>query len=154
LQASRRPGDGPLPRHCRQQRSDAHIASPDCFATLAMTSQIEKKTIYIRKISFYTTWHNGRGTMIESFKHKGLRQLFEDDSPRGVNAEHVRKIKQILATLEAAETIEALRLPTFGLHPLKGDLKGFWAVTVRANWRVIFRFDDGKASEIDLVDYH
>jgi proteic killer suppression protein len=66
----------------------------------------------------------------------------------------VRKIKQILATLRAAETIGAMRLPTFGLHPLKGDLKGFWAVTVRANWRIIFRFEDGKASDVDLVDYH
>ncbi|TMJ48810.1 MAG: peptidase [Alphaproteobacteria bacterium] len=92
--------------------------------------------------------------MIESFKHKGLRQLFENDSVRGVSAEHVRKIRQILATLHAAETIEALRLPTFGIHPLKGDLKGFWAVTVRANWRIIFRFVDGKASDVDLVDYH
>jgi len=92
--------------------------------------------------------------MIESFKHKGLRRLFETASVRGVSAEHVRKIRQILATLHAAETIEALRLPTFGLHPLKGDLKGFWAVTVRANWRMIFRFVDGKASDVDLVDYH
>ena len=92
--------------------------------------------------------------MIESFKHKGLRQLFEDDNARGVSAEHLRKIKQILAALHAAETIEALRLPTFGLHPLKGDLKGFWAVTVRANWRIIFRFESGKATNVDLVDYH
>jgi proteic killer suppression protein len=92
--------------------------------------------------------------MIESFKHKGLRQLFEDDKVKGVNAEHVRKLKQILAALHAAETIEAMRLPSFGLHPLKGDLTGFWAVTVRANWRVIFRFKDGKASDLDLVDYH
>jgi proteic killer suppression protein len=89
--------------------------------------------------------------MIESFRHKGLRQLFEDDNARGVSAEHVRKIRQIL---DAAETIEALRLPTFGLHALKGDLKGFWAVTVRANWRIIFRFEDGKATNVDLVDYH
>ena len=83
-----------------------------------------------------------------------LRQLFEDDNAKGVNAEHVRKLKQILAALQAAEAIEGLRLPTFNLHPLKGDLKGFWAVTVRANWRVIFRFEDGKASDVDLVDYH
>ena len=55
--------------------------------------------------------------MIESFRHKGLKQLFQDDNARGVNAERVRKIKQILAVLHAAETIEALRLPTFGLHP-------------------------------------
>jgi toxin HigB-1 len=92
--------------------------------------------------------------MIKSFKHRGLRQLFEDDTAKGVNAEHVRKLRQILGVLHAAETIDALRLPTFGLHPLKGELKGFWAVTVRANWRVIFRFEDGRASDVDLVDYH
>jgi proteic killer suppression protein len=62
--------------------------------------------------------------MIEGFRHKGLRQLFENDNVKGVSAEHVRKIRQILATLHAAETIKALRLPTFGLHPLKGDLRG------------------------------
>ena len=92
--------------------------------------------------------------MIESFKHRGLRQLFEDDTAKGVNAEHVRKLRQILGVLQAAESIDALRLPTFGLHPLKGALQGFWAVTVRANWRVIFRFEDGKAFDVDLVDYH
>ena len=91
--------------------------------------------------------------MIEGFKHKGLRQLFEDDTAKGLNAEHLRKLRQILGVLHAAETVEALRLPTFGLHPLKGELKGFWAVTVRANWRVIFRFEDGKAFDVDLVDY-
>jgi len=66
----------------------------------------------------------------------------------------VRKLRQILGVLQAAETIDALRLPTFGLHPLKGELKGLWAVTVRANWRAIFRFEAGKASDVDLVDYH
>ena len=92
--------------------------------------------------------------MIGSFAHKGLRRLFEDDNAKGVSAEHVRKIEQILAVLHAAETIEALRLPTFRLHELKGDLKGYWAVTVRANWRIIFRFEGGKALDVDLVDYH
>jgi toxin HigB-1 len=58
--------------------------------------------------------------MIESFRHKGLRQLFEDDTAKGVNAEHVRKLRQILGVLHAAETIDALRLPTFGLHPPEG----------------------------------
>jgi len=118
------------------------------------TMQMCKTTLDTCQITFYITNHNDRETMIESFKHKGLRQLFEDDSARGVNAEHLRKIRQILGVLHAAETIEALQLPTFGLHPLKGDLKGFWAVTVRANWRIIFRFEDGKASDVDLVDYH
>jgi proteic killer suppression protein len=92
--------------------------------------------------------------MIRSFAHKGLRQLFEDDNAKSVNAEHVRKINQILAVLHAADTIEALRLPTFRLHELKGDLEDHWAVTVRANWRIIFRFEDGDALDVDLVDYH
>jgi proteic killer suppression protein len=92
--------------------------------------------------------------MIASFRHKGLRQLFEDDGTKGVNAEHVRKLRQILALLSAAETIEDMNYATFRLHPLKGDLRGWWSVTVRANWRVIFRFEDGKATDVDLVDYH
>jgi len=66
----------------------------------------------------------------------------------------VRKLKQILLVLQAAQQIEGLNVPTFRLHPLTGDLKGFWSITVRANWRVIFRFEDGKALDIDLVDYH
>ena len=92
--------------------------------------------------------------VIGSIKHKGLRQLFEADNRKGVSAEHVRKLKQILTALAAAETIEGLDLPTFGLHPLKCDLKGSWAITVRANWRITFQFQDGKASDVDLVDYH
>ena len=92
--------------------------------------------------------------MIESFRHKGLRQLFEDDNPRGVNPEHARKIRQILALLHAAQKIADLDYPTFRLHPLKGDLQGFWSITVRANWRIIFQFENGKAFDINLVDYH
>jgi toxin HigB-1 len=104
--------------------------------------------------SYFTLRIIGAEAMIESFKHKGLRQLFEEDNARGVNAEHLRKIRQILAVLDVAETIDALDLPTFHLHPLQGDLKGFWAVTVRANWRIVFRFEDGAARDVDLVDYH
>ena len=92
--------------------------------------------------------------MIESFRHKGLRQLFEDDNPKGINPDHVRKIKQVLALLEAAQTVDALNYTTFRLHPLKGDLKGVWSITVRANWRIIFGFANGNAWDVDLVDYH
>jgi proteic killer suppression protein len=92
--------------------------------------------------------------MIGSFRHKGLRRLFEDDIAKGVNPDHVRKLRQILLVMQAAERVEALNVPTFRLHPLTGDLEGFWSITVRANWRVIFRFEDGKALDIDLVDYH
>lgn len=92
--------------------------------------------------------------MIENFTHKGLKQLFEDDNPKGVSAEHIRKIKQILALLDAAQNVDDLDYATFHLHPLKGDRKGVWSLTVRANWRIIFRFDDGKVTDVNLVDYH
>jgi proteic killer suppression protein len=91
--------------------------------------------------------------MIRSIRHKGLKRLFEQDDPSGVNPEHVGKLRNILATLNAAPTVAHMDLPSFRLHPLKGEMKGFWAVTVRANWRVIFRFDDG-AEDVDYVDYH
>ena len=92
--------------------------------------------------------------MIETFRSKALRRFFEYGDRRGLNADHCDKIARILATLEAASEIEAMNLPPFRLHPLLGDLKGYWAVTVRANWRIIFRFEDGKAFDVDLVDYH
>ena len=92
--------------------------------------------------------------MIEGFKHKGLKRLFEDDNPKGVSAEHVRRIKQILALRDVAEKIEDINYETFRLHPLTGSMKGLWAITVRANWRIIFRFSKGRVFDVNLVDYH
>jgi toxin HigB-1 len=92
--------------------------------------------------------------MIASFRHKGLKLLFEKDDPSKLNAEHVNRIRLILSALDAAGEIEDMDQPTFKLHPLKGDLKNYWAVTVRANWRVVFQFANGKASNVDLRDYH
>jgi proteic killer suppression protein len=92
--------------------------------------------------------------MIESFRHKGLKRLFEHDDRSKLPADMVERIRDILATLDAAATIEGLNRPSLKLHALKGSLKGFWAVTVRANWRIIFRFRDGKAFDVDFVDYH
>jgi proteic killer suppression protein len=92
--------------------------------------------------------------MIRSIQHKGLKRLYEDDDPRGVMSEHTAKVRDILARLDAASTLEDLDLPGFRLHPLKGELRGFWAVTVRANWRVIFRLAEGDALDVDYTDYH
>jgi proteic killer suppression protein len=91
--------------------------------------------------------------MIKNFRHKGLRRLFEQGDSSGVNPEHMDKLRDILATLHAAPDVAHMDLPGFRLHPLKGASNGFWAVTVRANWRVIFRFD-GDAEDVDYVDYH
>jgi len=68
--------------------------------------------------------------------------------------EHAEKLRDILARLDAAGAVTDMDLPGFRLHPLRGNLRGYWAVTVRANWRVIFRFADGEASEVDYIDYH
>jgi proteic killer suppression protein len=92
--------------------------------------------------------------MIRSIRHKGLKRLYEDDDPRGVIAEHAEKLRDILARLDAATRVEDMNLPGFRLHALKGDRKGFWAVTVRSNWRVAFRFADHDALEVDYLDYH
>lgn len=92
--------------------------------------------------------------MIRSIRHKGLKRLYEDDDARGVIAAHVEKLRDILVRLDAAGAVADLNLHGFRLHPLKGALKGYWAVTVQANWRVIFRFAEGGADDVDYVDYH
>ena len=97
---------------------------------------------------------DGNKCLIETFRHKGLRQLFENDNPKGVSAEQIRKLKQILALLDSASNIEDLNFPTFRLHPLKGQYKGYWSLWVNANWRIIFKFADGAVNNVDLVDYH
>jgi proteic killer suppression protein len=92
--------------------------------------------------------------MIRSFHHKSLKRLYEDDDARGLNPGHVEKLRRILARLDIAKTPQDLDLPGYRLHPLKGDLKGFWAVTVQANWRVTFRLSGGHVFDVDYVDYH
>ena len=92
--------------------------------------------------------------MIESFKHKGLRNLFERDDARRVGADQVDRLRLILSALDQAGDAQDMNQPTFRLHPLKGNRKGAWAVTVRANWRVTFLFEGGDAYDVDLEDYH
>lgn len=92
--------------------------------------------------------------MIESFRHRGLKRFYEDDDSRKLPPELVERIRDILTALDAALEVEELKRPSFRLHPLKGALKGSWAVTVRANWRIVFRFSNGAVSDVDFIDYH
>ena len=92
--------------------------------------------------------------MIASFKHRGLRRLYEEDDHRGLSPEQVNKIKRILARLDEATGVMNMALPGFRLHPLKGKLKDVWAVSVSGNWRIVFRFEKGNAYDVDLIDYH
>ena len=92
--------------------------------------------------------------MIESFRHKGLKRFYEDENPSGLRPDMVERIREILTALDGAQTISGMNSPSFRLHSLKGKLKGFWAVSVRANWRITFRFEGGSAFDVDFVDYH
>ena len=92
--------------------------------------------------------------MIVGFRHKGLKRLFERDDASAIRPDFADKVRTILNQLDEARTIEDMRMTSFHLHPLKGEMKGFWSVTVRANWRIVFRFGDGDADKVDLIDYH
>lgn len=91
--------------------------------------------------------------MIRTFRHRGLKLLYQGD-PSKVRADQVRRIADVLAHLDRARHPSDLNLPGYGLHPLKGDLKGMWSVVISGNWRIVFRIADGDAYDIDLVDYH
>ena len=92
---------------------------------------------------------------IGSFRHKGLRRLWQDGDRRGVSGQSVDKIRRILAVLNRIrEPGEMALYPGWRLHPLVGDLAGFWSVTVTGNRRIIFRFEEGQAFDVDFVDYH
>lgn len=91
--------------------------------------------------------------MIRSFKHKGLKRFYEQGDRSKLPAQLVDRIEEILGLLDVASAPSDLDLPQFRLHRLSGDRKGEWAVTVRANWRITFRFD-GEPEDVDFVDYH
>ena len=92
--------------------------------------------------------------MIRSFRHKGLQALFVRGRAKGVHPEHVKRLKLILSRLHASEKPGDMNLPGLRLHPLMGDMKGYWAVSVSGNWRVVFGFDGKDATDVDYVDYH
>lgn len=91
--------------------------------------------------------------MIRSSSHRGLKRLSERGDRSGIRPDLVETVERILSVLDAAVTPQALDLPRYRLHPLKGDLKGWWFVTVRANWRIIFRFAGTDAFDVELTDY-
>lgn len=92
--------------------------------------------------------------MIKSFKHKGLEALYKSGSTQGVQDEHVKKLNNILGVLDQAAAPNDVDLPGFKLHPLRGNRRGDWSITVRANWRVTFRFVGTDVELVDYEDYH
>lgn len=94
--------------------------------------------------------------MIVSFQHKGLEQFFLKGDGSKLPAAYLKKIRQILGVLHAAQNLQDVNVPGYDLHPLKGDLKGFWAVKVSGNYRIIFKFIESKIEviDVDYLDYH
>ncbi len=92
--------------------------------------------------------------MVRTFRHRGLKRLYQQGDSRGVGADQLSRGEDVLAHLDTALKPSDLDLPGYRLHPLKGDLKGFWSVTITANRRIIFRMEDGDVYDVDLVDYH
>ncbi len=92
--------------------------------------------------------------MIENFKDRRLKRFYERGDASKLPPSLVEMIEFILSLLDNALTVDDIDVHTLRLHPLTGNRKGFWSVTVRANWRIIFRFENGKALDVEMLDYH
>ncbi len=92
--------------------------------------------------------------MIKTFRHKGLKHFYEVESKAGISTSHISKLKDILASLDAAVAMNDMDAPGYGLHPLKGTLKGYWAVSVSGAWRITFRMEGEDVFDVDYLQYH
>lgn len=92
--------------------------------------------------------------MITPFRHKGLQDFYATGKTAGIHVAHANRLRMLLAALDTAQTIQDMGVPGFKLHPLKGKLKGRWAVSVSGNWRLTFEFRQGDVYQLDYEDYH
>ena len=92
--------------------------------------------------------------MIKSFRHKGLRKFYETGNTSGIQANHANRLRMQLIALETAQSVEDMNIPGFRLHPLKGQFKDRWSISVNANWRLTFEFREGHGYILDSEDYH
>jgi proteic killer suppression protein len=92
--------------------------------------------------------------MIKSFKHKGLAKFYESGSTRGIQANHAKKLRMQLAALETAQSVDDMDIPGYRLHQLTGKRRGIWTITVNANWRLTFEFEEGNVYILNYEDYH
>lgn len=92
--------------------------------------------------------------MIQSFKHKGLGELFEKGKSKRIPVDFALRLLRQMDALNEADAPEHLNFPGYDLHELKGERAGVWSMKVNKNWRLTFRFDNGNAVDLDLEDYH
>lgn len=91
---------------------------------------------------------------IKKFRHKGLRRFFENEDKSGIQAAHSKRISLILDLLDGALSARDVDFPSSDFHSLKGELKEYYSVHVNGNWTIIFKFENGDAFDVDLIDYH
>ena len=92
--------------------------------------------------------------MLVSFTHKGLERYFRTGSKSGIQPVHAARLTLILSLLDVAKSPDDMNVPGFGLHPLKGDMRGYFAVKVSGNWRLIFKQKGDDMELVDYLDYH
>ena len=92
--------------------------------------------------------------MIKSFKHKGLEKFYESGSTKGIQANHAKKLRMQLVALDTAQSIDDMDIPGYRLHQLTGDREGIWTISVNANWRLTFEFEEGNVYIFNYEDYH
>lgn len=103
---------------------------------------------------YSVTLPNTMGAVNDSEFQEGLERLYQRDDESGIRPDMLARVKDILARLDVAQKPKDMDLPGYRLHILTGDLRGYWSVTVKANWRIIFRFEQGDAYEVELIDYY
>lgn len=92
--------------------------------------------------------------MIQTIRHRGLKRAYQREDFSKLRPEQANRIAVALADLDSARVIADLDLPGYRLHRLRGKMKGLWSITISANWRIVFRFEDGDIYDTDLIDYH
>ena len=95
-----------------------------------------------------------REVAIRGFRHKGLELFFSAGKTSKIQARHAERLRLILGRLNVATEPRDMNLPGLHLHPLKGDRRGTWAVSVSGNWRLTFKFEGEDAILVDYQDYH
>ncbi len=91
--------------------------------------------------------------VIKKIKHKGLNRFFEEGDAKGLPARHINKIQAVLAVLDTVSDVKYINIPGGRLHPLKGERKGYWSLTISRNWRITFQFDGEDVTDVTDVDY-
>ncbi len=83
-----------------------------------------------------------------------MKRFFEEGDVKGLPAQHIRKIRAVLAVLDGVSDVSYINIPGGRLHRLKGERKEYWSLTISRNWRITFQFDGKDITDVDYEDYH